>query len=67
MAFLTLVAWFTIRIPAKKSDTARLHRLDYVGGLAILIAIVLFQVGLQSAGGGTPMPGNRPLLWSLFL
>ena len=47
---LAVGAWFITRIPRRKSDISSLRRLSYVGGIAILLAIVLFQLGLQSGG-----------------
>ncbi|KAH8704097.1 major facilitator superfamily domain-containing protein [Talaromyces proteolyticus] len=47
---LAIGAWLLVRIPKKKSHISSLRRLDYVGGIAILLAIVLFQLGLQSGG-----------------
>lgn len=39
-----------MKIPKEKTNISSLRRLDYVGGIAILFAIVLFQLGLQSGG-----------------
>lgn len=47
---LAVGAWFIATIPKKKSDISSFRRLDYIGGIAILFAIVLFQLGLQSGG-----------------
>jgi len=50
VAVLTLAAWFLVHIPVKKSDLSSLRRFDCVGSVAILSAIVLLQLGLQSGG-----------------
>jgi MFS family permease len=47
---LAIGAWFLVKFPKKKSNISSLRRLDYVGGIAILFAIILFQLGLQSGG-----------------
>jgi EmrB/QacA subfamily drug resistance transporter len=63
---LAIVAWFVVKIPKKKSNISSLRRLDYIGGIAILFAIVLFQLGLQS--GATSYFWNSTLvLVSLLL
>lgn len=48
--FLAIGAWFLLKIPEEKTNISSLRRLDYVGGTAILFAIILFQLGLQSGG-----------------
>lgn len=47
---LAVGAWFIATIPKKESDISNLRRLDYISGIAILFAVVLFQLGLQSGG-----------------
>ena len=47
---LAVGACFITRIPRRKSDISSLRRLNYVGGIAILLVIVLFLLGLQSGG-----------------
>lgn len=47
--YLAIGAWFLLKVPEeKKTNISSLRRLDYVGGTAILFAIILFQLGLQS-------------------
>lgn len=41
-------ACFIVKASEKKTNILSLRHLDYVGGIAILFAIVLFQLGLQS-------------------
>lgn len=47
---LAIGAWFLVNIPQEKTNVSNLRRLDYVGGITIVFAIVLFQLGLQSGG-----------------
>jgi MFS family permease len=50
MVVTTIVAWALINIPRKASDSSSWRRADYVGGTAIVAAIVFLQLGLGSGG-----------------
>ncbi|KAH8821380.1 major facilitator superfamily domain-containing protein [Xylogone sp. PMI_703] len=65
-AVLAVGAWFFPMALKKKSDISSLRRLDYVGGIAILFAVVLFQLGLLS-GGNTHSWASPLVLVSLPL
>lgn len=51
---------FVVRIPQQKSHSSLLRRIDYLGGGCLVLAIVLFQVAVNS--GGTSVGWNSPLV-----
>jgi MFS family permease len=50
MVTSTVMLWALIKIPRKESNTSSWRRVDYVGGTAIIAAVVFLQLGLASGG-----------------
>ncbi|KAI9691095.1 MAG: hypothetical protein M1822_008715 [Bathelium mastoideum] len=54
-----LVAW-NVRIPVKVTDKSRIKRVDFLGGITLILALVLLLLGLNS--GGNTVPWTHPLV-----
>lgn len=54
------LVFFVVRIPQNKSQSSLLRRIDYLGGGSLILAIILFQVAMNS--GGTSVGWNSPLV-----
>lgn len=54
------LVFFVVRIPQHKSHSSLLRRIDYLGGGSLILAIVLFQIAMNS--GGTSVGWNSPLV-----
>ena len=54
------LVFFVVRIPQNKSHSSLLRRIDYLGVGSLVLAIVLFQVAMNS--GGTSVGWNSPLV-----
>ena len=50
----------TIHVPIRKSDTAKIQRVDFLGSFTLVASLVLFLLGLNS--GGNIVPWNHPLV-----
>lgn len=49
------------QIPTKETDTAKIRRVDFLGALTLVSALVLLLLGLNS--GGNIVPWNHPLVY----
>lgn len=56
----TILVWFVVDIPAKKSEKSKLSRVDFLGAFTLLITLVLLLLGLNS--GGNIVPWTHPLV-----
>lgn len=56
----TIIA-FTVKIPVKETDKARVKRVDALGSLTLIAALVLLLLGLNS--GGNIVPWSHPLIY----
>ena len=54
------LVFFVVRIPQHKGHSSLLRQIDYLGGGSLILAIVLFQVAMNS--GGTSVGWNSPLV-----
>ncbi|KUJ19754.1 MFS multidrug transporter-like protein [Mollisia scopiformis] len=54
------LVWWTVNIPAKKSEKSKLSRVDFLGSFTLLVTLVLLLLGLNS--GGNIVPWNHPLV-----
>ena len=55
-----LLVFFVVKIHQKKTEASLLRQIDYFGGLTLVIAILFFQVALNS--GGTSVGWNSALV-----
>ena len=56
----TVMVFFTVKIPIKKTQRSALKRVDYLGSLVLTCALVLFLLGLNT--GGNMLPWTHPLV-----
>ncbi|KAL2811499.1 MFS general substrate transporter [Aspergillus granulosus] len=56
----TILVTFTIHIPAKESQKDKLRRVDFLGAITLVIALVLLLLGLNT--GGNQFPWTHPLI-----
>ena len=56
----TLV-FFNVRIPIKKTAASKIARVDFMGSIVLVLALVLLLLGLNS--GGNVVPWNHPLVY----
>ena len=56
---------FVVKIPQEKSASSLLRRIDYFGGCTLVLAIVLFQLAMNS--GGTTAAWDSPLVIISFI
>lgn len=54
-----------MKIPIKETETSNLHRVDFLGSITLVTALVLLLVGLNS--GGSVVPWDHPLVWTSIL
>lgn len=54
------LAFFTIKIPVKKTDGSKIKRVDFLGAFTLVTALVLLLLGLNS--GGNVVPWTHPLV-----
>lgn len=59
------LVYYGVQIPAKESDKSRLKRVDYLGAITLVSALVLMLVGLNS--GGNSVPWNHPLIYTSLI
>ncbi|EAW06634.1 MDR family MFS transporter [Aspergillus clavatus NRRL 1] len=50
----------TVKIPVKETETAKLKRVDFLGAITLVIALVLLLLGLNT--GGNQVPWTHPLI-----
>lgn len=58
--FAGILSFFTVKVPIKKSDTAKIRRVDFLGSFALSVTLVLLLLGLNS--GGNLVPWTHPLV-----
>ncbi|PWY76948.1 MFS general substrate transporter [Aspergillus heteromorphus CBS 117.55] len=51
---------FTLRVPVKQSENAKLRRVDFLGALTLVVSLVLLLLGLNT--GGNQVPWTHPLI-----
>ena len=56
-----VIVSFTVNIPVKETDTAKIKRVDFLGSFALVASLVLLLLGLNS--GGNIVPWNHPLVY----
>ncbi|CAK4032561.1 Multidrug resistance fnx1 [Lecanosticta acicola] len=56
-----IISIIRVKVPLKKSDTAKIRRVDFLGALTLVAALVLLLLGLNS--GGNIVPWNHPLVY----
>lgn len=57
-----ILVFFTVKIPVKETDTARIKRVDFLGAFTLVLTLVLLLLGLNS--GGNIVPWTHPLVLS---
>jgi MFS family permease len=60
IVFAGILSFFTVKVPIKKSETARIRRVDFLGSFALSVTLVLLLLGLNS--GGNLVPWTHPLV-----
>ena len=60
-AFVGILCFFTVKIPVKETDDAKIKRVDFMGSFTLIAALVLLLLGLNS--GGNVVPWNHPLVY----
>ena len=53
--------FFTVRIPVKETGESKIKRVDFLGSILLVSALVLLLLGLNS--GGNVVPWNHPLVY----
>ncbi|KAK3678555.1 hypothetical protein LTR78_001853 [Recurvomyces mirabilis] len=56
-----IAGFLTVKVPIKETDTSKAARVDYLGALTLVAALVLCLLGLNS--GGNIVPWNHPLVY----
>ncbi len=56
----TVMIWFLIDIPVNPSTKPALSRIDFLGAFALVVALVLLLLGLNT--GGNQLPWSHPLI-----
>ena len=56
----TVMVFFVVKVPVKKTQRSALKRVDYLGSLVLTCALVLFLLGLNT--GGNFLPWTHPLV-----
>ncbi|KAI9370050.1 major facilitator superfamily domain-containing protein [Aspergillus egyptiacus] len=56
----TILVALTVKIPAKEADKGKLRRIDFLGAITLIIALVLLLLGLNT--GGNQLPWTHPLV-----
>ena len=60
-ALAGLLVFFTVKIPVKETDGAKIKRVDFLGSITLVTSLVLLLLGLNS--GGNVVPWNHPLVY----
>ncbi|KAK7534855.1 major facilitator superfamily domain-containing protein [Phyllosticta citribraziliensis] len=55
-----LLVFFTVKIPVKEENAARVRRVDFLGSITLVTSLVLLLLGLNSAGN--IVPWTHPLV-----
>ena len=58
--FAGILSFFTVKVPIKESETAKIRRVDFLGSFALSFTLVLLLLGLNS--GGNLVPWTHPLV-----
>ncbi|KAI9666886.1 MAG: hypothetical protein M1831_001391 [Alyxoria varia] len=56
-----LIVFFTVKIPVKETNSARIKRVDFTGSFLLVLSLVLLLLGLNS--GGNIVPWSHPLVY----
>ncbi|KJY01208.1 MFS multidrug transporter like protein [Zymoseptoria brevis] len=56
-----IVGTLTVKVPVKKTTTAKIKRVDFLGAFTLVSALVLLLLGLNS--GGNVVPWSHPLVY----
>ncbi|QIX02314.1 hypothetical protein AMS68_007831 [Peltaster fructicola] len=56
-----ILAVIFVKVPIKETETNKLQRVDFLGAIALSVALVLLLLGLNS--GGNIVPWNHPLVY----
>lgn len=56
----TAVVWLLVHVPKKKSALSTFKRVDFIGSISLLAAVIFLQVGLDA--GGNTLPWTHPLV-----
>ncbi|KAL6714418.1 hypothetical protein ACLMJK_007841 [Lecanora helva] len=59
-----IVICFTVKVPVKISDKAKLKRVDFLGAISLMSTLIFLLVGLNS--GGNTVPWSHPLILTTF-
>lgn len=60
-----IMVFFVVKIPQVKTGTSLLRHIDYFGGFTVVLALVLFQLALNS--GGTSVGWASPMVIVCFI
>ncbi|KAL9608880.1 MAG: hypothetical protein Q9167_006300 [Letrouitia subvulpina] len=55
-----IIAFLAVKIPVKKTDKSAWKRIDYLGAITLIVALVLLLLGVNS--GGNTVPWTHPLV-----
>lgn len=55
-----VLVYFTVNVPAKKSELSKLSRVDFLGAFSLVVTLILLLLGLNS--GGNIVPWSHPLV-----
>ncbi|KAI4158657.1 MAG: hypothetical protein LQ342_007236 [Letrouitia transgressa] len=55
-----IITFFAVKIPVKKTDKSTWKRIDYLGAVTLIVALVLLLLGVNS--GGNIVPWTHPLV-----
>ncbi|KAG0648718.1 multidrug resistance protein [Hyphodiscus hymeniophilus] len=61
-----LLVFFVVKIRQKQTEASLLHQIDYFGGFTLVVAIIFFQLALNS-GGNTAGWGSALVISSLVI
>ncbi|CZR65066.1 related to MFS multidrug transporter [Phialocephala subalpina] len=50
----TVLVYFVVKVPTKKVDKSNIRRVDYLGCITLITALVLFLLGLNAGGNLVP-------------
>ncbi|KAL3470749.1 major facilitator superfamily domain-containing protein [Aspergillus californicus] len=56
----TVLVAFTVKIPAKQAQTDKIRRVDFIGAITLITALVLLLLGVNT--GGNQLPWTHPLI-----
>jgi MFS family permease len=63
-AVASIVVYFTVNLPVKKTEGSRLKRIDFLGAISLVSFLLLLLLGLNS--GGNVVPWSHPLIITAF-